>query len=220
MERLPEGQPYLIPVRLDDCPIPERLAHIHCGELRSQSDLEKLVKALFASGTRRVSAKPAFPVNYSRLRREFELDTSIILPGYGASRVHLGATEDEVSELVGVPSDVSTYEDCMFWGFHERGIAFRFCLPQRHVETIFVYHAGVEGFSSFVGNTPEGISVASTRADVEAAFGRPTVVGGEGLIPFWAAYDLHGLAITYNTNSIADRTAVVHHIDVCQIGSW
>src|SRR5690349_10979511 len=46
MQRIPEGRPYAIPVRLDDCVIPDHLAHLHCGRLQTDADFARLVRIL------------------------------------------------------------------------------------------------------------------------------------------------------------------------------
>lgn len=45
----PEGTIFLVPVRLEDCEVPERLAHIHYLDLFKADGHEKLVNALNAS---------------------------------------------------------------------------------------------------------------------------------------------------------------------------
>lgn len=45
----PEGTIYIVPVRLEECDVPERLAHIHYLDLFRADGYEKLVKALNAS---------------------------------------------------------------------------------------------------------------------------------------------------------------------------
>jgi TIR domain len=45
----PEGTIFIVPVRLEECDVPERLAHIHYLDLFKADGYEKLVKALNAS---------------------------------------------------------------------------------------------------------------------------------------------------------------------------
>lgn len=45
----PEGTIFIVPVRLEECEVPERLAHIHYLDLFKANGYEKLVKALNAS---------------------------------------------------------------------------------------------------------------------------------------------------------------------------
>ena len=42
----PEGTIFLIPVRLEDCEIPERLEHLHCVNLNQSRGFEQLIRAL------------------------------------------------------------------------------------------------------------------------------------------------------------------------------
>ena len=45
----PEGAIFVVPVRLEECKVPERLAHIHYLDLFKPDGYEKLIKALTAS---------------------------------------------------------------------------------------------------------------------------------------------------------------------------
>ena len=45
---IPEGKIFLIPARLDDCPVPERLAHFHWVDLFKENGYENLLRSLVA----------------------------------------------------------------------------------------------------------------------------------------------------------------------------
>jgi hypothetical protein len=45
-EEFPEGRRFIIPVRLDECEIPESLRNLHCCDLFKAGSFEKLLKAI------------------------------------------------------------------------------------------------------------------------------------------------------------------------------
>jgi len=45
-ETIPEGKPFIIPVRLDDCEVPESLRHIQWLDLFKEGGMEKLLRAI------------------------------------------------------------------------------------------------------------------------------------------------------------------------------
>ncbi len=51
LDEIPEGQIFLIPVRIDDCKIPNRFAGIHCCDLFEEDGYERIVNALSRSIT-------------------------------------------------------------------------------------------------------------------------------------------------------------------------
>ena len=60
------------------------------------------------------------------------------------------------------------------------------------VTAIFLFAEGVEGARQYQGDTPGGLSFASTRADVRALFGEPSMVmdaGGEGIMVIAQSFD-------------------------------
>ena len=73
---MPEGQVFVIPVRLDDCEVPDRFRHLHYADLFTSSGLDAVIAAI-----------------KSELRRETS-DNSV--PGGGApqSRTAMGSIED------------------------------------------------------------------------------------------------------------------------------
>jgi hypothetical protein len=48
------------------------------------------------------------------------------------------------------------------------------------VETVFLYSQGFEGFSAYGGALPNGLSLASSRAEVRTALGDPVMSGEKG----------------------------------------
>ncbi len=55
LDEQPEGAIYLIPVRLEECPVPERLSKRQWVDLFAPEGFEGLVKAIQAEITRRWS---------------------------------------------------------------------------------------------------------------------------------------------------------------------
>lgn len=212
MERMPEGKPYLIPLRLDNCQIPSQLSHIHCGQLISDQDFEKLIKALY--GYMGTPLSPAvIPTNYARYQHQFATDHSLIIPGYGASMIRVGATSQEVRLTLGEPQKEAVFDDYYYLNYYSRGVSVRADKGKDLVTTVFLYREGVDSFRGYVGSTPEGISPSSSRRDVEGVFGRPSVVGGKGTINYWVLYK-QGIGITYNTLDPEDLNAAIRHIGI------
>ena len=60
------------------------------------------------------------------------------------------------------------------------------------VTAIFLFAEGVEGARQYQGDTPGGLSFASTRADVRAVLGAPSMAmdaGGEGIMAIAHSFD-------------------------------
>ena len=55
LEEIPEGQIFLIPVRIDDCKIPDRFSMIHCCDLFEEDGYEQIVKAIRTTITNELS---------------------------------------------------------------------------------------------------------------------------------------------------------------------
>ena len=55
LDEIPEGQIFLIPVRIDDCEIPIRFAGIHCCDLFEEDGYERIVMAIRRSTTNKLS---------------------------------------------------------------------------------------------------------------------------------------------------------------------
>lgn len=223
MDQIPAGQPYLIPLKLDDCEVPDQLGHIHCGSLVDETDFQRLLKALdqYSSsaedGTAPESALDA-PLNYSKYVAEFKKHESLIIPGYGISPLTIGVDESAVRAAFGAPTRTSEYggdgnEPAQrYLEYLTVGLDFR--LVRGSVTTIFAYASGKDGHSAFTGSTPERISLHSRRQDVERVFGRPPKDGGNGVINYWVSYPSLGLAITYDTIDTTSLKAEIHHLSV------
>lgn len=48
LDHQPEGSIYLIPAKLEDCSVPERLGHLHWVDLQGDRGYDKLKKSLLA----------------------------------------------------------------------------------------------------------------------------------------------------------------------------
>jgi hypothetical protein len=46
-DEIPVGQTFLIPVRLEECPVPEDLAKIQFADVFREGEFEKLLQSLF-----------------------------------------------------------------------------------------------------------------------------------------------------------------------------
>lgn len=51
-EEHPDGDIFIVPIRLDDCEVPERLAKYHCVSVDSSDGLDRLIEALQLQGAR------------------------------------------------------------------------------------------------------------------------------------------------------------------------
>jgi hypothetical protein len=217
MERMPEGRPYLVPIRLDDCAIPKQLSHIHCGMLTNERDFEKLAKTLYEYvGIPSTPVK--LPINYRQFDPTYRKDPLLIIPGFSISGVRIGASPADVSRQFGKSDKESRWDDCWFLNYYRHGLSFRFANDKDIVTTIFAYHEGVDGYTGFHGQTPEGISTDSTRREVEAIFGRPSRDGGNGRINYWVGYDSIGIGFTYNSLDTKDLNAKVRNLLVKNAG--
>lgn len=65
LDEIPAGQIFLIPVRLDDCQIPDRFRRIHYVDLFEEGGFEKVIKAI-QFGTERRGIKPSSPKQTTR----------------------------------------------------------------------------------------------------------------------------------------------------------
>jgi hypothetical protein len=45
-EEKPEGSVFIIPVKLEECPLPDRLKHLHCSNLVDRNGFDKLIQSL------------------------------------------------------------------------------------------------------------------------------------------------------------------------------
>ena len=54
LEEVPPGQVYLIPVRLDDCDVPDALAGLHYVDLSDTVAFEKLIAVMTAPANKRM----------------------------------------------------------------------------------------------------------------------------------------------------------------------
>jgi hypothetical protein len=85
--------------------------------------------------------------------------------------------------------------------------------PNHTVRAVFLYSEGVEGFSAYADALPAGVSLSSSRADVQAACGEAAMsmeAGGIGLMAIDFAFDRyesgdHYLRFEYVTGDSAIR---------------
>jgi hypothetical protein len=79
----------------------------------------------------------------------------------------------------------TTYGESPYLNAKNAGISF--ALTRDHkVKTVFLYSEGLEGFSAYGGALPNGLSLASSRAEVRAAVGDPVMSGEKGGIGLMA----------------------------------
>jgi hypothetical protein len=83
-EEQPEGKIFLIPARLEECPMPERLKHLHWVNLFEPNGYDRLLRALGARGVIRLVPRPS-----SKLR--FTVHRALFLPS-GPECFFLNAT--------------------------------------------------------------------------------------------------------------------------------
>jgi hypothetical protein len=211
MDRIPEGRPYLVPLKLDDCPIPGQLEHIHAGTLYDERDFQKLLKTINQYvGPPEIA--PQVPANYVRYASELAATPSLIIPGYGAASIKIGDSKAQVSDKLGNPTSTMIFDAGTYLSY--AGLGIDVLCKEESVKTIFMYAEGKEAHRAYHGSTPEGVSVNSTRREIEDAYGRPNVTGGNGVINFWVGYEHLGLSVTYDTLDVSDLNARVRHLSV------
>ena len=64
-QELPEGAIHTIPVRLDDCDVPEPFQRFHWANLFEPTGFDRVVRALRAKGAKRTSRPEAFATQYT-----------------------------------------------------------------------------------------------------------------------------------------------------------
>lgn len=214
MERLPHDQAFVVPVRLDDCPLPEPLSHIHSITLTTDDDFERLVNAIHA-GKGNSSVGQTTSDRWRQIPSLKHDDRPLIEPGQGAASIRLGDSKAAVEMRLGRPERIGKYSDAHYWSYMSKGIAVAFQRPYiDYVNTIFLHHDKADGFAGFRGATAEGIDVNATRRQIEAIYGPPSVERKGSVIRHWAYYRAHGLGATYDTTSTSDMDAVVYHLSI------
>ena len=157
------------------------------------------------------------PVSYARYVRELEYNELLILPGYGAARIIVGQHESTIEKRLGVASEITDApllgtgrrsQTLKYYNYYRRGISV--FVNDNMIKSIFLYGPRNKGYSAFVGATPEGISVNSTRDAIEVVFGPPIEGGGNNR----ASYDSIGFFVQYRTRKDYDLTAPVEHLGV------
>lgn len=109
---------------------------------------------------------------------------------------------------------LSRYEDFFFTSWKSCGISLRFDELERTMNIVFLYAEGADDFAAYPGPMPAGLSLESTRAQVEALYGAPRQSGGDGVIPFWANYGDQRLHVTYVDKDPKSMRNPIHHIGI------
>lgn len=79
---------------------------------------------------------------------------------------------------------------------------------------ILLFAQGADGYSQYQGELPYGLSWSDTRAEVEQKLGLPSKSFGEGRLPYSVLYEDLGLQVNYDTPSMEDMSARIHHLVV------
>ena len=93
------------------------------------------------------------------------------------------------------------------------GISFALTKDSK-VKSVFLYANGIEGFAQYTGPLPAGLTFKSSRSDVCAAIGEPSMsadAGGVGLMAIEHAFDRFEDGISYmRFVYAAGDTAILH----------
>jgi len=117
-----------------------------------------------------------------------------IIPGESVRGVKIGMTRDEVRALLGAPEgteESGPNDPSPAWYYGSRGFEVSFF--EGKVGNIWIYGFEHPKGMPYVGSTPEGLNVASTRADVHAKYGPGEGKGQE-------TYDARGIMFEYRDN--------------------
>lgn len=213
----------VIPVLVDDARMP------HSGEL--PNDLRPLVRRhaarlQHASFRSDVTSLIDVLAAVSPPRAAPKRPEAVIVLGESVRGVRLGANLGEVQRVFGEPPEVIRFPrnpgHTFTVRYRDQGLDLE--LVTHGVARFHLFAAGPAhpaaggpdpGFSygGFVGSTAQGISVSSTRAEVERAYGRAETLGAPILDAF-AYYPTWGLGVTYATRAVEWVDAPVYCLTI------
>jgi len=99
----------------------------------------------------------------------------VIIEGQGWKHVVLGATKDDIVNVLGKSDNRSVYHEAYFLDYYQQGIQINFDTTSNTVETIFFYHnqADSKQYAPFIKGTDRGINFSSTVDEVLQKYGKP-----------------------------------------------
>ncbi|HTF02990.1 MAG TPA: hypothetical protein VK826_03160 [Bacteroidia bacterium] len=103
------------------------------------------------------------------------------------------------------------FDDCYFYVFQKKGFDLRMSYGDT-ITTVFVFAAGADQHKKYSGELPYELKITHNRKAVEKILGTPDVTGGDGVIPYYCAWEEKGLAITYQSLDTTDMRNKIHHI--------
>ncbi|MBI1761185.1 MAG: hypothetical protein HYR56_07085 [Acidobacteria bacterium] len=105
-------------------------------------------------------------------------DEIVVRPGFGATDVHLGQTEQEVKMSLGKPDRVvRKYEDSYFYIYEDRGISLDFGKRGGKLKIVFFYQANTENQQGAKVKTDSGVQLGDSRSKVLRIYGEPDQKG-------------------------------------------
>lgn len=106
-----------------------------------------------------------------------------------------------------LPGDMTTSESDgrHYLEFMEAGVALQFDSKSSILETILLYSKGLDEYSAYQGQLPDGIGFGHSRTEVRKRLGKPEQSGAASKrdqIPPWDRYNFgtYGLHVQYSDN--------------------
>lgn len=102
-------------------------------------------------------------------------EEDVIIEGQGWKHIVLGATRDDIINVLGKPDNGSVYNNAYFMDYYQQGIQINLDLTSNTTETIFFYNnqADSKQFTPFTKGTDKGVNFSSIADDVLQKYGKP-----------------------------------------------
>lgn len=102
-------------------------------------------------------------------------EEDVIIEGQGWKNIVLGATRDDIVNILGKPDQTIPYSDVYFFDYYQQGIQINFDKTSDAAQTIFFYNnqADSKQFSAFTKQTNKAVGFDSTVNEVIQKYGKP-----------------------------------------------
>ncbi|CAE8641593.1 unnamed protein product [Polarella glacialis] len=114
--------------------------------------------------------------------------------------------------------ETKAFSDCSYLNFKELGLQLRLKpAADGKVDVVFMYNEGVQGFSGYQGELPEGLEWSFVSRDVVKLLGEPSdKYGGGRFLPVGISYELQGLDIQFADKDWDDGQNPLAYVSVFQ----
>ena len=102
-------------------------------------------------------------------------EEDVVIEGHGWKHIVLGATRDDIVNVLGKPDQTIPYDDAYFFDYYQQGIQINFDKSSNTAYTIFFYNnqIGSKQFAPFSKGTDKGINFTNTADEVIQTYGKP-----------------------------------------------